>query len=271
MSDFDFVQLFNTFIMPWAPKVLQALLIFIIGRLVVKLIVKLSDTLIRRTPLDNILIRFATSLISSLLMLFVIIAALNPLGVDTTSLIALIGAAGIAVGLAMQDSLKNFASGVMLILFRPFKEGDFVEVGGSTGIVEQINIMSTVMRSGDNKEIIIPNLAIYGNTMTNYSARPTRRVDMVFGIGYDSDLKKAKEILARLVSEDDRVLAEPAAVIAVGALNDSSVDILVRPWVNNADYWAVYWSMHEQVKLAFDAEGISIPFPQMDVHLKQKD
>ncbi len=270
MNDFDLIQLLQTFVMPWAPKVLQAILIFVLGRIVVKIVVRISDTLIRRTPLDNILIRFATSLISSLLMLIVIIAALNPLGVDTTSLIALIGAAGLAVGLAMQDSLKNFASGVMLITFRPFKEGDFVEVGGSTGIIEQINIMSTVMRSGDNKEIIIPNSAIYGNTMTNFSARPTRRVDMVFGIGYESDLKKAKEVLIDIVKQDPRVLAEPEPVIVVGALNDSSVDILVRPWVNNADYWGVYWAIHEAVKLRFDQEGISIPFPQMDVHLKQQ-
>lgn len=271
MPELQLQEIIHTYVMPWAPSVLQALLIFLIGRLAVKVVVKISDTLIRRTPLDNILIRFATSFISSMLMLVVIIAALNPLGVETTSLIALIGAAGLAIGLALQDSLKNFAAGVMLILFRPFKEGDFVEVGGSMGIIENIQIMSTIMRSGDNKEITIPNAAIYGNTMTNYSARPTRRVDMVFGISYDADLKLAKDILIQLVNEDERTLQEPAPVVAVGALNDSSVDILVRPWVKGSDYWGYYWGMQEKVKLAFDAAGVGIPYPQMDVHFKPVD
>ena len=200
------------------------------------------------------------------MLLVVIIASLNQLGVDTTSLIALIGAAGLAVGLALQGTLQNFAAGVMLIIFRPFKTGDFVEAGGCAGIVENVSIFNTVMRTGDNKEVTIPNGAIYGGTITNYSAKPTRRVDLVFGIGYDDDIKKAKAILEQLMNDDERILSDPAPLVAVGELADSSVNFNVRPWVNSADYWGVYFDLTENVKLAFDAAGISIPYPQMDVH-----
>lgn len=271
MFEWSVTEIWSQFIMPWAPSVLQALLILIGGRIAVVIVVRISDTLIRRTPLDNILIRFATSILKTLLMVMVIIAALNPLGVDTTSLIALIGAAGLAVGLAMQDSLKSLAAGVMLIVTQPFKEGDFVDIAGTTGVVETINILNTEMRSGDNKLIIVPNAQIFGATITNFSNRPTRRVDMTFGIGYDSDLKQAKEILQALLAADERVLPEPKAAIMVGALNDNSVDLLCRPWVNTADYWGLYWDMQERVKLAFDEAGINIPFPQMEVHLKKSD
>ena len=226
---------------------------------------------------DQILINFVSSIIYTLLLLVVVIASLNQLGVDTTSLIALIGAAGLAVGLALQGTLQNFAAGVMLIIFRPFKEGDFVEAGGSTGVVESITIFTTMMRTGDNKQIIVPNGQIYGGTITNYSTKPTRRIDMVFGIGYDDDIKKAKEILERIIAEDQRILSDPAPLVAVGELADSSVNFNgdrtaivnfnVRPWVNSGDYWPVYFDLNEKVKLTFDAEGISIPYPQMDLHM----
>lgn len=269
MVEFNFADIWSQFIMPWAPSVLQAVLILIGGKIAVSIVVRISDTLIRRTPLDNILIRFTTSILKVLLMVMVIIAALNPLGVDTTSLIALIGAAGLAVGLAVQDSLKSLAAGVMLILTQPFKEGDFVDIAGTLGVVESINILNTQMRSGDNKLIIVPNAQIFGATITNFSNRPTRRVDMTFGISYDADLKRAKEILQALLADDERVLAEPQPAVMVGALNDSSVDLLCRPWVNTADYWGVYWDMQERVKLAFDEAGIGIPYPQLDVHVNQ--
>lgn len=271
MLELTVSEIWAQFVMPWAPSVLQSILILMGGKIAVSVVVRVSDTLIRRTPLDNILIRFATSILKVLLMVMVIIAALNPLGVDTTSLIALIGAAGLAVGLAMQDSLKSLAAGVMLIVTQPFKEGDFVDIAGTMGVVETINILNTQMRTGDNKLIIVPNAQIFGATITNFSNRPTRRVDMTFGISYDSDLKRAKAILQALIAADERVLPEPQAAVMVGALNDSSVDLLCRPWVNTADYWSLYWDMQERVKLAFDEAGISIPYPQMDVHLSRTD
>jgi small conductance mechanosensitive channel len=246
-----------------------ALAIFIIGRWVAKLLSKLFGKVLTHAKVDAILVDFLSGIVHAALVLFVIIAALTQLGIDTTSLVALLGAAGIAVGLALKDSLQNFASGVMLILFRPFKAGDFVDAGGIMGIVEKITVFSTTMRTPDNKEVIVPNGSIYGGVITNFSARDTRRVDMVFGIGYDSDLLKAKQILQEMIASDERVLKDPEPVIAVGELADSSVNILCRPWVNAADYWGLYWDMQERVKLRFDEEGISIPYPQMDVHLNQ--
>jgi len=222
-----------------------------------------------KRSIDAMLASFLSSIAHIIIVAFVIIAALGQLGVQTTSLIAIIGAAGLAIGLALQDSLSNFASGVMIIALRPFKVGDFVEAGGVSGIVEGIQIFSTQMRTGDNKTIIIPNSTITGATITNYSTKDTRRVDLVFGIGYEDDLKKAKSLLLEIVANDERVLKDPAPVIAVAELADSSVNFVVRPWVNSTDYWDVYWDLTETVKLRFDKEGISIPFPQQDVHMHQ--
>ena len=264
------IEVVKTNAIDWAINLGIAILIFIVGRIVVSMVTGGLKKVMGRAKMDNILIEFLGSIASGVLMLFVVIAAIKQLGVDTSSMVALIGAAGLAVGFAMQDSLSNFASGVMLIMFRPFKDGDFVEAGGVTGVVEKINIFTTTMRTGDNREIIVPNGAIFGGTITNYSARDTRRVDMVFGIGYDDDLLKAKGLLERLVSEDDRILADPAPAVAMNALNDSSVDFKVRPWVKSADYWDVMSDFTEKVKLTFDAEGISIPYPQMDVHVHKE-
>lgn len=247
---------------------LIALAIYIVGRWFAGILATVFHKVLTRANTDEILVDFLTGIVKSLLIIFVIVAALSQLGIDTTSLVALIGAAGIAVGLALKGSLQNFASGVMLILFRPFKAGDFVETAGVMGVIEKIAVFSTTMRTGDNKEVIVPNGEIYGGTITNYSARDTRRVDMVFGIGYDSDLLKAKTVLQEIIEADPRTLKEPAVTIAVGELADSSVNILVRPWVNSADYWVYYWDMLERVKLRFDKEGISIPYPQMDVHMQ---
>ncbi len=262
------------YIWPWAINIGLALAIFFIGRLVAKLLTDLLTRILRKTKMDQMLINFVTSIAHALMLLVVVIAALGELGVDTTSLIALIGAAGLAIGLSLQDSLKNFAAGVMLIVFRPFREGDFVEAGGVSGIVEHITIFNSVLRTGDNREIIMPNGKIYNDSIVNYSARETRRVDMVFGIGYGDDLLKAKKILTEMMEQDERVLKDPAPVVSVASLGDSSVNFNVRPWVKSADYWAVLWDTTEKVKLEFDRQGISIPFPQMDVHLhsqKQED
>ena len=248
-----------------------AITIFVAGRWIANLLTKVIHSVLMRAKVDNILVDFLSGLAKAAMVLFVIVAALTQLGVDTTSLIALIGAAGIAVGLALKDSLQNFASGVMLILFRPFKAGDFIDAGGVMGIVERITVFSTTLRTGDNKEVIVPNGSIYGGTITNYSARETRRVDMIFGIGYDADLLKAKSVLRAIVDNDERILKEPEVLIAFAELADSSVNIIVRPWVKSGDYWPVFWDMQEKVKLTFDQQGISIPFPQMDVHLNQAD
>jgi small conductance mechanosensitive channel len=266
ISKIDIQNLLETYVIPWGINIVMALAIFIIGKYIVKMITRLAKKLMEKARVDNILVNFIGSIINTILLLFVVVAALDQLGVDTTSLIALIGAAGLAVGLALQGSLQNLASGVMLIVFRPFKDGDFIDAAGVMGVVEDIGIFTTTMRTGDNREIIVPNGSIFGGTITNFSKRETRRIDMVFGIGYDDDIKKAKDILNRLIEEDERILKDPAPLVAVAELGDSSVNFNVRPWCKTADYWNVYFDFHEKVKLTFDAEGISIPYPQMDVH-----
>lgn len=268
-AQLDFAQITTDYIIPWGSSILLAIIIFVAGRLISKGVMRMITKMLSRSKLDAMIIGFMTSIISAVLLLIVIIASLEPLGVDTTSLVALIGAAGLAVGLALQDSLKNFAAGFMLILFRPFKEGDFVDAGGAMGVAEKVSILTTTMRTVDNREIIIPNGNIFGSNITNFSARDTRRVDMTFGISYDADLKLAKQILCQLLEQDERVLADPAYVVAVSELADSSVNFVVRPWVKSEDYWDFFFQMQERVKLAFDEAGIGIPYPQMDVHLQQ--
>jgi len=256
----------SSLIMAWLINIAFAIAIVVIGRIVVKWLVKLVRKLMVRADLDPILINFIGSIVNAILLLFVFIAALDKLGVDTTSLIALLGAAGLAIGLALQGSLQNFAAGVMLIVFRPFKLGDFIEAAGVVGVVEQISIFSTIMKTGDNREIIVPNGQIYSGAITNFSAKDTRRIDMVFGIGYDDDMLKAKKIMADILTAHELILAEPAPAVAVAELADSSVNFNVRPWVKSGDYWGVRSELIEQIKLAFDKEGISIPYPQMDIH-----
>lgn len=259
------------YIIPWGINLVTALLVFIVGRLVISVIMALFKRVLGRTRMDQMLVDFLASIVSALLLLFVIVASLDQLGVDTSSLIAIVGAAGLAIGLSLQDSLKNFAAGVMLIVFRPFRAGDFVEAAGVSGVVENIMVFNTVMRTGDNSEVIVPNGVIYSGVITNYSKRATRRVDLVFGIGYESDLREAKRILLEIVAADERVLPDPEPVVAVSELADSSVNFIVRPWVKSEDYWNVLWDMNETVKLRFDEAGISIPFPQMDVHVHKTE
>ena len=254
-------------ILPWALKLLYAGLIFFIGRAVSNILVKILGGVLKRAKLDQVLVNFCCSIASALLLLIIIIAALEQLGVNTTSLVALIGAAGLAIGLSLQNSLQNFASGVLLVVFRPFSAGNFVEAGGVSGIVEKINIFTTTMRTPDNREVIVPNSAIYGGNIINYSAKDKRRIDLVFGIGYDDDLKLAKETILEICAAEERVLEDPETVVIVSELADSSVNLTLRAWVNTDDFGGTKADILERVKLTFDEKNISIPYPQMDVRV----
>ena len=267
----DIEMYVNTYAIPWGINIAMAIVIFVLGRMVVGVIISMIGKIMSKSKYDPMLVDFLKSILNAILMLFVIVASLDQLGVDTTSLVAILGAAGLAIGLSLQDSLKNFAAGVMLLVFKPFRSGDFIEAGGTAGVVKKIGIFTSTMNTPDNKEIIVPNGKIYGDNIVNYSAMDTRRVDMTFGIGYGDDLLKAKNLLEQMVKEDERILEEPAPVVAVSSLGDSSVNFIVRPWVKKEDFWGVMWSFTENVKLRFDQEGISIPFPQMDVHLYKED
>jgi small conductance mechanosensitive channel len=248
-------------------KVVAALLIFIIGKWIARKISKVLGVLLEKNKVDVTLVGFLSNITYYALLIVVLIAAAGQLGINTTSFLTIVGAAGLAVGLALKDSLGNFASGVMLILFRPFHVGDLVVAAGVTGKIEQITIFTTVINTLDNQRVIVPNGAITADVITNVNANPTRRVDMVFGIGYDDDIALAKKILMDLLEADSRVLNDPAPTVAVAELADSSVNFNVRPWVKTEDYWGVYLDLTEKVKLTFDEAGISIPYPQQDLHL----
>ena len=252
-------------------KIISAILIFTIGKWAVNKITSLGKKLMLKAKVDETLVEFGESLIYFVLLLMVVLASLNALGINTTSFIAVFGAAGLAIGLALQGSLANIGAAVLIIVFRPFKVGDFVEAGGATGTVEDVNLFSTIIAPLDNRTIIVPNSSIIGGNITNYSKKPNRRVDHVFGIGYGDDLKLAKETLMAIMEEDERVLSEPAPFVGVGELGDNSVNFTFRAWVITADYWDVYFDMLEKVKLTFDEKGISIPYPQMDVHVMKED
>ena len=248
-------------------KVLAAIAILIIGKVVIGMITGIIRRALKKTDFDAALSTFLLSLTKIALLTLLFIIILGTLGIQTASFVAVLATAGFAVGFALQGSLSNFASGVMLIIFRPFKAGDYVEAGGTAGVVLDVGIFVTRFKTPDNKLILVPNGQITGGTITNYSAHDTRRVDMVFGIGYGDDIKKAKETLLEIVQSDSRVLKDPAPQVALSELGDSSVNFVVRPWVNTADYWDVFFDTHENVKKVFDERGISIPFPQTDVHL----
>jgi len=248
-------------------KIVAAIIVLIVGRWIAKAIRKLVNKILIKRNIDPTLISFVGNLAYIALLTFVIIAALAQLGIQTTPFIAVIGAAGLAVGLALQGGLANFAAGFLMIVFRPFKVGHFIEGAGATGIVEEIHIFTTQLRTPDNKTVIIPNAKLMGDNIINYSAKDTRRVDLVVGVSYTDDLQKVKQVLQDIVKKDSRILQDPASMIAVKELADSSVNFVVRLWVKTADYWDVYFDTTENVKKRFDAEGISIPFPQQDVHL----
>jgi len=248
-------------------RVVAAIAIFIIGRWVALGVAKIIKKVMIRSNADQTLVSFVRNLTYIGLLAFVIIAALNQLGIQTASFIAILGAAGLAIGLALQGSLANFAAGVLMLIFKPFRVGDFIEGGGATGIVEKIEIFTTQLKTPDNKTIIIPNAKMTGDKITNFTTKGTRRVDLVFGIGYGDDIDKARTIIKGVVDADERVLREPESEILVSELADSSVNFTLRAWASAGDYWAVYFDTIEKVKKQFDAQGVSIPFPQRDVHL----
>ncbi len=251
-------------------KVVTAMAIFFIGRWVVRLVVKGVRKALKKAEVDVTLERFVCNLISMVLLIVVIIAAISALGIQTASFIAIFGAAGLAVGLALQGSLSNFAAGVLIVLFRPYKVGDWVEAAGVSGSVHSVQILTTILTTGDNKRVIVPNSQIMDSIITNYSAMETRRIDMVVGVSYDDNLDKVRDTLKELVAAEPRILEDPACTIAVSELGDSSVNFVVRPWVNSSDYWSVKFDLTEAIKKRFDQDSISFPFPQRDVHLYNK-
>ena len=243
-----------------------ALVIFFVGKWAANIGADLTRKLLRNSNVDETLTVFLGNVTYGLLIAVVVLAALGQVGVETTSFIAILGAVGLAVGLAFQSTLSNISAGVMLVIFRPFKLGDFIEAGGVAGVVEELNLFNTVFKTGDNKVIIVANSNIIGGNIINYSKKDTRRVDFVFGIGYDDDLKLAKDTLLDIVNSDDRILKDPAPFVAVSELADSSVNFVVRAWVKSEDYWGVNFDTIEKVKLVFDEKSISFPYPQMDIH-----
>ncbi len=256
-------------IMAYAPKVLLAIVTLIIGLWLINRFVRVLDN--RLGKKDPTLNKFLCGLISAILKILLLISVASMVGIATTSFVAIIGAAGLAVGLALQGSLANFAGGVLILIFKPFKVGDVIDAQGFLGSVREITILYTIVDTFDNRRIVIPNGQLSNASLTNLSAYETRRCDMSFGIGYGDDIDKAKAICKRLIEEDERALKDPATLIVVGALGESSVDLTVRAWTKGADLWPFYWDMQERVKKAFDAEGISIPFPQRDVHMYKAD
>lgn len=248
-------------------KIIAAIIIFVIGRWVAKLVKNVLQKTLERAKVDHALVGFTCSLVHAGLMVFVILAALGQVGVQTTSFIAVLGAAGLAVGLALQGSLANFAAGVLILLFRPFKVGDFVEGAGATGVIKEIHIFTTTMNTPDNKRVIIPNAKMMGDNIINYSAEGTRRLDLTASISYGDSIDTAKAALMDEISKSELVLKDPAPFVGVSAMNDSSIDFAVRPWVNVANYWPAFFALNEAIKKRLEAEGLTIPFPQRDVHL----
>lgn len=253
-------------------SIFLALLIFFVGKWIVNRVVKVLGKLLRKIDgIDEILVKFLENIAYYSLITAVILAALNKLGITTTSFLAILGAAGLAVGLALKDSLGNFASGVMIIIFKPFRVGDFVTAGGVTGSVSEVGIFNSVFVTGDNQRIVVPNSSITSGSITNVNAFDTRRVDLVVGISYDDDIKKAKDLLTNLLTSHEKILVDKGITVAVSELADSSVNFVVRAWVNTPDYWEVRFFLIENIKLVFDKEGITIPYPQQDVHHYKKD
>ena len=252
-------------------KLIFALLIFFIGKRLARLITNVFIKLFKKNNVDVELVGFFDSLIYWILFALVCIAALGQLGIQTASFIALIGAAGLAVGLALQGSLSNFAAGVLIIMLRPIRVGEFVEIAGEAGSVENIRIFTTELRTGDNKCVIIPNQRVLDSNIINYSSTGRRRIDMVFGIGYNDDIDHARNVILEIIHADKRILKDPEPLIAVSELAESSVNLVVRPWVNTPDYWAVKFALTELIKKRFDTEKISIPFPQQDINIIQAD
>ncbi len=266
----NFSEKLMEIVMKYGPDLVKAIVVLIVGLIVIKWVVKLLDKMMAKRNVDASLQPFLKSLIGTLLKVMLLISVIQMLGVETTSFIAILGAAGLAVGMALSGTLQNFAGGVIILILKPFKVGDWIDAQGYSGTVHQIQIFNTILKTPDNKTVYIPNGGLSTGALVNYSEEPTRRVDMVFGIGYGDDIDKAKEIINGLIAADDRILKDPAPAVVLAELADSSVNFNVRPWVKGGDYWGVYFDFQEKVKKAFDEAGVNIPFPQMDVHIQKE-
>ena len=249
-------------------SLLMALAILIVGRQLVKLILRLITVALEKSKVEDTVRIFVTNLLNTLLMILVFIAAINQLGIETTSIIAVLGAAGLAIGLALQGSLSNFAAGILIVIYRPYKVGDYIEAGNHAGTVKDIQIFSTVLKTPDNKIVVVPNGSIMNGSIVNYSDQDTRRVDLIISCSYEDDIDKVRSVLEDILKKEKRILKDPKPQIAVAELADSSVNFIFRPWVKRTDYLPVYYSLLEEVKKRFDKEGISIPYPQSDVHIR---
>jgi len=256
--------------MTWGLKIVGAIAVLIIGRMIAGTARKITRKALENADVDRTLVPFLSKLVYFFVLIVVVIAVLGVFGVQTASLVAVLGAAGLAVGLALQGTLSNFAAGVMLLFFRPFKIGDFIDAAGTTGTVVEIGVFASTLKSPDNVKIVVPNSQVYGATIKNFNGYDTRRVDMEIGISYNDDIPKAIEIIRGIVNSDPRVLAEPESVVAVSNLGDSSVDLVIRPWCAGSDYWALRWDLNQRIKEGLEAAGCSIPYPQSDVHYHQK-
>lgn len=261
----------QTLLIGYSIKLIAAIAIFVVGQFIAKIIKKIIAKILNKRGVDLAVISFVASLTYGLVLMVAVIAAISHLGFNTTSLVAIIGAAGLAIGLALQGSLSNFASGVLIISLRPFKSGDFVQVSGISGIVEEILIFSTTLRTGDNKSVIIPNGSITNGTITNYSAKPTRRIDLIIGVSYNANLAQTKQVLSDVVTRHALILKDQAITIGVSELADNSVNLVVRPWVKSEDYWPVYFDLLENIKVALDEAGIEIPYPQLSLHMTKEE
>jgi small conductance mechanosensitive channel len=271
--EFDVAEITETtseLVSTWGLKVVGAIVVLIVGLMVAKMIRNGVRKALKRSALDDTLIPFLSGLVYYLALAFVLIAVLNLFGVQTASLIAVLGAAGLAVGLALQGTLGNFAAGVMLLIFRPFKVGDFIDTAGVAGSVEAIGVFATTLNTPDNVKIIIPNSAVSGATIKNFAANDTRRIDMVVGIGYNDDIGTAVEVINRVLNSDERMLKDPAPTVAVSEMADSSVNLVVRPWCKKEDYWGLRFDYTRRLKEELEAAGCNIPYPQTDVHLFQQ-
>lgn len=262
----QFIEHGKELILTYGAKVVGAIVVLIVGWWVIRMLMGTMARIMKKREVDPSLVPFVHGLVGAILKVGLILSVIQMVGVETTSFIAVLGAAGLALGMALSGTLQNFAGGVMLLLFKPYKVGDFVEAQGHTGTVDSIQIFNTVLKTPDNKTVILPNSPVSTGAIVNFSTEPQRRVDMVFGIGYGDDIDGAKATLNELIAEDGRILKDPVPQVVVAELADSSVNFKVRAWAKTADYWGIYFDMHERVKKTFDAKGISIPFPQMDVH-----
>ena len=253
----------------YGTKILMALAIFIIGKFIANMLQRFTASLMRKRRIDDTVVSFISNMVWSVVFAFTVIATLSQFGVQTASLVAVIGAAGLAVGLALQGSLSNFAAGVLIVIFRPCRIGDYIEAAGVSGTVDEITIFSTRLITPDNKVVIAPNSAIMDGTITNYSARKTRRLDLTVGVAYDADIALVKKVLNQVISDNTLCLETPAPTVGILELADSSINFAVRPWVNTPDYWAAYFAMQEEMRIALDKAGVEIPFPQLDLHMQK--